>query len=273
MNLHVGISPCPNDTFQFEALYTKQIDTNNYHLNFHFQDVETLNNKADDLYYDVLKISYARYFSVQNKYILLRSGSALGFGVGPLLITKQAENYETLMAGKIALPGRETTAHFLFNRAYPNHPNKVFMRFDTIEQAVLSGDVLAGVIIHENRFTYHHRGLHKILDLGAHWENQTGLPIPLGGIAVRRSLPLELQMQWQRWMAQSVELAFLHANKGLSPFVKSHAQEMAPEVMQQHIDLYVNEESKQISENGMQAIRAMGQFLGATETNPWWVPA
>jgi 1,4-dihydroxy-6-naphthoate synthase len=273
MNLHIGISPCPNDTFQFEGLYNHQIETNNVHFTFDFQDVETLNNQAALQHYDVLKISYARYFSVQQNYILLRSGSALGFGVGPLLITKQAENVDTIMTGKVALPGKETTAHFLFNRAYPNHPNKVFMRFNDIEQAVLSGEVLAGVIIHENRFTYHQRGLHKIVDLGAYWEQETGLPIPLGGIAIKRSFPPSLQHQLQQWMAQSVQLAFNKTNQGLSDFVKLHAQEMAPDVMQQHIDLYVNEESKYISEKGMQAVRAMGQFLGATETNPWWVPA
>jgi 1,4-dihydroxy-6-naphthoate synthase len=273
MHVNVGISPCPNDTFQFEALYNHQIETNQYQFVFDFQDVETLNNRASTLQYDVLKISYARYFSVQHNYILLRSGSALGFGVGPLLVTQQAENRQAIMAGKIALPGRETTAHFLFNRAYPHHPNKVFMRFDTIEQAVLNGDVLGGVIIHENRFTYQQRGLHKILDLGAFWEKETGLPIPLGGIAVRRSLPLDFQLQLQQWMAQSVSLAFQHANQGLSAFVKNYAQEMAPEVMQQHIDLYVNEESKMITANGISAVKAMGQFLGYTETIPWWVPA
>ena len=271
MMLTVGISPCPNDTFQFEGLYLGEIQTGEHTLQFHFQDVETLNQSAQNETYDILKLSYACYFSVAKQYVLLQSGSALGVGVGPLLITTSPLTHHQIMQGKVALPGEQTTAHFLFNRAYPNHPNKVFIPFDLIEQAVLNGHVDAGVIIHENRFTYHQRGLHKMLDLGAYWENETGLPIPLGGIAVKRSLPNTLQHQIQSWMAQSVAYAFNHAHHGLSSFVKDHAQEMQPDVMQQHIDLYVNDESKHISAKGMQAVRAMGTFLGAKETLPWWL--
>lgn len=271
MILTVGISPCPNDTFQFDALFHGHIATGEHTLNFDFQDVETLNQSAIHGTYDILKLSYARYFSVADQYVLLQSGSALGVGVGPLLISKHPLTENQIAAGKVALPGQQTTAHFLFNRAYPDHPNKLFIPFDQIEQAVLQGDVDAGVIIHENRFTYHQRGLHKIMDLGAFWEEQTQLPIPLGGIAIKRNLPVELHQEIQQWMEQSIFYAFNHAHLGLSAFVQTHAQEMQPDIMQQHIDLYVNEESKQISPKGMQAVRAMGEFLGAVETSPWWV--
>lgn len=271
MDLRIGISPCPNDTVQFEALYEKQIDMAPHTLHFDFQDVETLNKAAATEQYDIIKISYARYFAVSNKYILFRAGSALGFGVGPLLITRTAMSREAIMNGRVALPGKETTAHFLFNRAYPNHPNKYFIPFDEIEGAVQTGLADAGVIIHENRFTYASRGLHKIVDLGAYWETETGLPIPLGGIAIRRALPIEVQQQMAQALNQSVAKAFEPKPDGLSHFVQTHAQEMGPDIMQQHIDLYVNEESRAISEKGIQAIRAMGHFLGAEERLPWWL--
>jgi len=268
MQLRIGISPCPNDTVQFEALYHQQIDIQPHTLHFDFQDVETLNKAAINETYDIIKLSYARYFSVSKNYILLRAGSALGFGVGPLPISRTPKSQPELLSGRVALPGQETTAHFLFNRAYPNHPNKYFIPFDQIEQAVQQQEADAGVIIHENRFTYAARGLHKIVDLGAYWETETGLPIPLGGIAIRRSLPLEIQHQFSEALNESVARAFLPKPNGLSAFVQNHAQEMAPDVMQQQIDLYVNEESKQISEKGMQAVRAMGAFFSAEATLP-----
>lgn len=271
MHLRIGISPCPNDTIQFEALYQQEIDTHPHTLEFDFQDVETLNKAAATETYDIIKISYARFFAVSNQYILMRAGSALGFGVGPLLITRSPKTNEEIAQGRVALPGKETTAHFLFNRAYPNHPNKYFIPFDEIERAVQNEKADAGVIIHENRFTYASRGLHKKVDLGAYWEKETQLPIPLGGIAIRRNLPAEVQQKMAHALNESVARAFLPKPHGLSQFVQEHAQEMAPEIMQQHIDLYVNEESKAISERGMQAVRAMGAFLGAKETLPWWL--
>jgi 1,4-dihydroxy-6-naphthoate synthase len=249
--LTLGFSPCPNDTFMFDAMVHGKIDTEGLAFEVVMEDVEALNQQAIRAELDVTKISFAAFTKVTDKYILLNSGSALGNGVGPLVISKTS-NLEVQDA-MVAIPGVSTTANFLFSIFFPGVKNKVEMIFSEIEDAVLSGKADAGVIIHENRFTYEQRGLNKICDLGELWERETGQPIPLGGIAVKRNLSEDMQQKLNRVMRKSVEYAF--ANPASSyEYVRQHAQEMNEEVRQKHIALYVNEYSVDLAEKGRKAI-------------------
>lgn len=257
MKLTLGFSPCPNDTFIFDALIHHKIDTEGLEFEVFFDDVETLNQKAVNGELDITKLSFHAFAHVAEKYALLDAGSALGFGVGPLLICK---NEELLKPGalentslKVAIPGKLTTANFLLGIAYPELTNKVLTVFSDIENAVLTGAVDMGLIIHENRFTYAERGLHKIVDLGSFWENLTGCAIPLGGIVINRNLDLEIQQKVNRILRKSVEFAFANPKSGLS-FIREHAQEMEEAVMYKHIELYVNEYSLELGVEGRKAI-------------------
>jgi 1,4-dihydroxy-6-naphthoate synthase len=219
----------------------------------HLEDVQTLNNwaKADKL--NISKISYGVLPFITNKYVVLDSGGALGKGVGPLLIAKNnAENVDVDNA-VIAIPGENTTAHFLFSLAYPNAKNKVFKVFNEIEDFVLSGKGL-GVIIHENRFTYQAKGLHKITDLGDYWERVTGAPIPLGGIVAQKNLPADLIEKVNRLIRKSIEFAFENYKENLPDYIIQHSQEMSEEVMRRHINLYVNNYSVSMGEEGRKAV-------------------
>src|ERR1044072_5775704 len=209
MNLTLGFSPCPNDTFIFDALVNNKIDTEGLSFQPVLGDVQTLNEWALQGKLDVTKISYGVLPLLLKKYIVLNAGGALGKGVGPLLITKQAgaENKD-VNEMTIAIPGEHTTAHMLFSLAYPKAIKKKFMVFSAIEDAVLNGDVDAGVIIHENRFTYQQKGLHKLVDLGEYWERETGNPIPLGGIVMKKSFDSTLQQKVDRVIKRSLEYAF-----------------------------------------------------------------
>ena len=257
MKIKLGFSPCPNDTFIFDALVNKKIGTRGLEFETAIADVQQLNEWAIEGKLDVSKISTGVLPQISKQYVLLESGGALGKGVGPLLITKKEHigRSPDQKDSTVALPGINTTAHFLFNRAYPRCTNKKFMLFSSIEDAVLQGECDFGVIIHENRFTYADKGLHLVKDLGHYWEESTGLPIPLGAIAARRTLPPETLRQIDRLIKESVNHAVLHQRDHLSDFVKRHAQEMSESVMRQHIDLYVNEYSVGIGEKGKQAIR------------------
>lgn len=257
MKLTLGFSPCPNDTFIFDALIHHKIDTEGLEFEVFFDDVETLNQKAVNGELDITKLSFHAFAHVAEKYALLDAGSALGFGVGPLLICK---NEDLLKPGaldnaslKVAIPGKLTTANFLLGIAYPELTNKVLTVFSDIENAVLTGAVDMGLIIHENRFTYAERGLHKIVDLGSFWENLTGCAIPLGGIVINRNLDLEIQQKVNRILRKSVEFAFANPKSGLS-FIREHAQEMEEAVMYKHIELYVNEYSLELGVEGRKAI-------------------
>jgi 1,4-dihydroxy-6-naphthoate synthase len=190
MKLTLGYSPCPNDTFIFDALVNKKIDTEGLEFDVVLEDVETLNQWAFEEKLDITKLSYPAFFKNLDKYILLNSGAALGKGVGPILISKSEieDRKSEVEKSTIALPGENTTANLLFSFAYPDAKNKSFMRFDKIENTVLSGETELGVIIHENRFTYQQKGLHKVVDLGEYWETKMNTPIPLGGIAIKRSV-------------------------------------------------------------------------------------
>jgi len=253
MKLTLGFSPCPNDTFIFDALVNKKIDTEGFDFDVYLEDVQTLNRWALEGRLDVSKISYGVLPLVLDQYDYLSSGGALGKGVGPLLIARSPIPQENIPNCTIAIPGENTTAHLLFSQAFPKAKNKVFRVFNQIEEDVLSGKIDAGVIIHENRFTYQQKGLHKIIDLGDYWEQTTGLPIPLGGIVAKRSLGVRAD-QLGNLIRASVEYAFKHHHKQLSDYVKQYAQEMSEDVMRQHVDLYVNEYSIELGERGEQAI-------------------
>jgi 1,4-dihydroxy-6-naphthoate synthase len=253
MELTLGFSPCPNDTFIFDAMVNNKIDTKGLKFNTRLEDVETLNKWALEGKLDITKLSYGVLPKVLHQYELLNSGSALGRGCGPLLIAKKPIDKENIKDCKIAIPGINTTANLLFSTAFPEAKNKEILVFSDIENAVLDGRVDAGVIIHENRFTYQQRGLVKIIDLGEYWESTTGSPIPLGGIVIRKSLPAELKQQVDKLIHDSLQESFKHYPT-LSPFITSHAQEMEESVMRQHIELYVNDFSLDLGEAGRAAV-------------------
>jgi len=267
MTLTLGFSPCPNDTFIFDALVNHKIDTEGLDFDVRLEDVETLNQWALQGLLDISKISYGVLPLVMDGYQLLDAGGALGKGVGPLLISRQQLSLTDIDFAKTAIPGERTTAHLLFSLAFPAARNKRFMIFSGIEDAVLSGQADCGVIIHENRFTYQQKGLTKLLDLGEFWEKETGAPIPLGGIIFRDQLALTrptsgpaalagLAAKVNRLIRKSLEYAFSNY-PALPDYVKTHAQEMDETVMRQHIDLYVNNYSLTLGPDGENAIHTL----------------
>ncbi len=251
----IAFSPCPNDTFIFDAMINHKIDTEGIDFTVSLEDVETLNNNAISNQYDISKISYGAYHKILNDYIILDSGSALGTGVGPLLISKEKKYHEDVNQEAIAIPGENTTAHFLFSMAFPNAKNKVFLRYDDIEAFVKEGKGL-GVIIHENRFTYHKKGLHKIIDLGDYWEKITKDPIPLGGIVMRRNIEKPIQQKINRLIQKSIAYAYSFYPE-LNEYIRNNSQEMTDAVMHQHIELYVNDYSKTLGPKGREAVLKM----------------
>ncbi len=256
MKLSVGFSPCPNDTFIFDALIHQKIDTKGISFEVILADVEELNQRALAGELDITKLSYHTLAYVREQYYLLKSGGALGYQCGPLLIAKKQLTREEVISGKIAIPGKLTTANFLLGLAYPEAKHKIPYLFSDIENAVLSGEVDAGLIIHENRFTYHSKGLIKLIDLGEYWEEKTQLPIPLGGIAMKREHPISLVQQIDELVKASVQYAFDHPNDS-KEFISQHAQEMDPVVCQNHIDLYVNQYSLQLGHQGVSAVNTL----------------
>ncbi|MBC8032868.1 MAG: 1,4-dihydroxy-6-naphthoate synthase [Chitinophagaceae bacterium] len=261
MKLTLGFSPCPNDTFIFDALVNKKIDLHGLDFEVVLQDVQSLNSSALNAELDISKISYGVLPLVLPNYIVLNSGGALGRGVGPLLIAKTPFDISRISSKSIAVPGEHTTAHMLFSLAFPGAKRKVFKVFSDIEDAVLNDQVDAGVIIHENRFTYHQKGLHKLLDLGDFWERTASVPIPLGGIVARRSLGNQIIAKVDGLIKDSVDYAFRNNYAELSDYVTSHAQEMSEDVMRKHIDLYVNHYSMDLKEDGKKAVLLLlGQY-------------
>jgi 1,4-dihydroxy-6-naphthoate synthase len=256
MKLTIGFSPCPNDTFIFDALVNNKIDTGDFEFEPVLEDVQTLNEWAKEQRLDITKLSLPAAFNCSNNYAILNSGAALGYGVGPLLIAKKMVNIPDLHHCKIAIPGENTTANFLLSFAFPQAKNKVPALFSGIEDAVLNGDVDLGVIIHENRFTYEKRGLIKICDLGEVWEQREKLPIPLGCITIKRSIPAETRKQIDELIRKSVQYSYSNY-PNLSPYIVEHAQAMEEEVMRKHIDLYVNESSLDLGQQGKAAIEKL----------------
>jgi 1,4-dihydroxy-6-naphthoate synthase len=265
MKYTLGFSPCPNDTFIFDALVNGKIDTEGLEFEVKLEDVQTLNDWALLGKLDITKLSYAVLPSVLDEYKLLQSGSALGKGVGPLLISLNKVDEADIHQSLIALPGEHTTAHLLFKLKYPNAKNKTFIRYDQIETFVKEGKGL-GVIIHENRFTYESHGLKKVADLGDHWESQTGVPIPLGGIMIKRSIEPETQLKIDALIKKSIEYAFSNY-PSLTDYIRKHSQEMEEDVMRKHIDLYVNEYSLELGDGGRKAVRKLIEISGVKVKN------
>jgi 1,4-dihydroxy-6-naphthoate synthase len=253
MKLSLGFSPCPNDTFIFDALVNRKIDTGDFEFEVILEDVQTLNRWALEKKLDVSKISYGVWPLLQKNYSLLDSGGALGKGVGPLLISKNNILLKDINQLSIAIPGEQTTAHLLFSMAFPQAYRKKFMVFNQIESAVLNGEVDCGVIIHENRFTYMQKGLIKQMDLGEYWEQKTKSPIPLGGIVMRNEFTEAERSEVDRLIRDSVAYAEAYY-PDLSDYVTEHAQEMQESVMRQHIDLYVNQFSLSLGQEGRHAV-------------------
>ncbi|MBC7412832.1 MAG: 1,4-dihydroxy-6-naphthoate synthase [Bacteroidia bacterium] len=266
MTLTLGFSPCPNDTFIFDALINKRIDTRGINFEATLTDVEQLNIMATKEVLHVTKLSYHAYAYLTHAYALCTSGSALGYGVGPLLITKASTNVAQLTQElqqpnstvRIGIPGKLTTANFLCAIAYPNAQHKTEYVFSAIENALQHNQIDAGLIIHENRFTYAQRGFVKIIDLGEYWQQLVNAPIPLGGIVVSRKLPIEVQQLVSQLIKESVQYAFANPEAS-KEYIQQHAQEMEESVQQQHINLYVNDFSINLGTQGKLAVNTLLQ--------------
>jgi 1,4-dihydroxy-6-naphthoate synthase len=254
--LSIGFSPCPNDTFIFHALVTGVVPVSGVELTPRLEDVETLNQLALSAELDVTKVSYGAIPYLLDDYALLRSGGALGQGCGPLLVAREAMDPARLRDATIAIPGRLTTANLLLRLFDSALPEGRVMPYGEIMPAVARGEIDAGLIIHESRFTYPQHGLVSLVDLGEWWEAETGAPIPLGAIVARRSLGPGLIRAVEAAIRESVDSAFRDPSASAS-YVAEHAQEMEPEVMRQHIDLYVNEFSRDVGPMGERAIEEL----------------
>ena len=253
--LTFGYSPCPNDTFAFHALTYGLVEAP-FRITPVLLDIEELNRRAHHGELDLTKLSVGAFAAVGDRYRLLRSGAALGEGVGPLVVTRPPMTLDEAVRGRVAIPGRETTAFNLLRLAAPALGEVVELRYDRILDAVTNGDVDAGLIIHESRFTYQDHGLHKAVDLGDWWTNETGLPVPLAGICARADLDAETIAAAERAIRASVQYAFDHPDASRA-YVQANAQEMSPSVQAQHIALYVNQFSLDIGDDGMRAIERL----------------
>ena len=256
MILTLGFSPCPNDTFIFDAMVNGKIDTHGIIFNYVMEDVATLNAWAEEGKLDITKLSYSTFLHTVNEYALLHSGSALGEGVGPLLVAAKDLDLKNAADFKIAIPGFNTTANLLLSLAFPAAKNKTALVFSDIEAAVLDGTYDAGLIIHEGRFTYKDKGLKKLIDLGDWWEQTTQAAIPLGGIVMKRSFDRKLCATVDKILKESLAYSWARYPE-LSGFITENAQEMEESVMRQHIQLYVNDYSTDLGEKGRKAINTL----------------
>ena len=253
-SLSCAYSTCPNDTFIFCQL-AQEPD-----IEVHLHDVETLNRMAFNGIFDVTKLSFHAWLLIQDQYQLLQVGAALGRGCGPLVITK-GDNTLT-EDSVVAVPGEYTTAHLLLRLWNPQLKNRIFMPFDQIMEAVASGQADAGVIIHEGRFVYKDRGFECLEDLGDWWEGKTGLPIPLGCIAMKKSLGAERIAAFEARLARSIQTAF-DDPRSTRNYVKEHAQELADEITSEHIKTYVNDFTLNLGAEGRTAIDTLGEMAKA----------
>ena len=256
MKISLGFSTCPNDTFMFDALVNRRIDTHGIEFKTTMADIKELNDMAFNSELDVTKLSYHAYGHLRDEYVLLNAGSALGHNCGPLVISRKPISPDQILGKSVAIPGKYTTANLLFSIAYPKITEKQVRLFHEIEDAVLNEEVDLGLIIHENRFTYQEKGLHKVLDLGEYWEDRYHYPIPLGGIVAKRSLGIERIKILSKLVSQSVQYAFDHPKDSM-PFILKHAQEMQAEVVNQHISLYVNNYSVSLGKIGKAAVEKL----------------
>jgi 1,4-dihydroxy-6-naphthoate synthase len=255
----LAFSPCPNDTFIFHALASGRLSLEGRELRISLHDVETLNRAALKGTFDITKLSFHAYLHVRDQYHLLQTGAALGYGFGPLLVSSKPLSQDDLPSCRIAVPGDLTTAHLLLRLYCPRAEQKVFVRYDDIIPEVASGRADCGVIIHEDRFVYRERGLVKIVDLGEWWEQETGAPVPLGCVAMRRSLASDLADAFDDTVRESIRLAREAPDTAL-PFIRAHAQEMDRRVLEQHIATFVNDFSANLGAAGIAAVRALEEM-------------
>lgn len=256
MEITLGFSSCPNDTYTFDALIHKKIDTKGIDFKCVIADVQELNRRAMIGDLQMTKLSYFAYSQVYEKYQILDAGSALGFANGPLFICKKGNENNINAQSKILIPGRETTANLLFSMAYPNFTNKTECLFSEIEPKIMSGEFDAGVIIHENRFTYAERGFSMLRDLGSYWESETHTPIPLGAITIRRDVPEDLKLTINKLLRESIEYANAHPHESNS-FIHEYAQAIEDDVLKKHIALFVNDFSLSLGKQGQNAIETL----------------
>ncbi len=267
MNLSLGFSTCPNDTFIFDAMIHKKVDTEGLDFDVVLADVEELNRNAFTGNIDITKLSYHAYAYIANNYKLLTSGSALGYRNGPLLISKHKIEPSDLKNARIAIPGKFTTANMLFSIAWPDAKNKTEYLFSDIEKALLNDESDAGLIIHETRFTYQKKGLLKIEDMGEYWQHLTGMPIPLGAIVINRKIPEDIALKVNRIVRRSLEYAY-HDSFACYDFVSKNAKEMDSTVMNNHIKLYVNEFSLDLGKKGRAAISKLFEIASEKDVIP-----
>jgi len=267
MKLTLGFSPCPNDTFIFDALVNGRIDTEGLEFDYFLADVEELNRRAFSSEVDITKISCHAYAYTAGNYIILDSGSAIGFGNGPLLISKHLSDTGIMNSSRIAIPGKFTTANLLFSIAWPEALNKREYLFSDIEDILLRDEADAGLLIHETRFTYESKGLHKIADLGEFWERLTGLPIPLGSIAIHRRIPEEIALKFNHVLRKSIEYAGKDSRASCD-FVASNAKEMDSSVINSHIKLFVNDFTVNLGSEGRKALTQLFTIAHAKGVTP-----
>jgi len=261
--LKLGYSPCPNDTFIFHGLATGLVDWPGG-LDITLADVEELNSRAGSGYLDVVKVSVAAAAGILDEYVLLRAGGAMGYGVGPIVVAGQERTLESLDGETVAIPGRKTTANLLFGLCCREAGIAVTLKemiFDEVMPAVTAGEVAAGVVIHEGRFTYQDHGMTKLLDLGAWWEKHSGLPIPLGAIAIKRSLGMETARRMNEAIRQSL-LGSRTNPEGARDYIKSHAQEMDDGVIREHINTFVTDYSLDVGDAGVEAVERLLREAG-----------
>ncbi len=270
-----GYSPCPNDTYLFYGLSHGKLDATTIDFKVELHDVETLNLKAREGYFDLTKISIHAISHVSKEYVLLNSGGAMGKGCGPLIVSKEKLDPGNLSDTPVAIPGKFTTANLLFQIFTGGNPNVVPMPYDTIMERVASGEIPAGVIIHEGRFTYHLYGLQKVMDIGEWWEEEFSLPLPLGGILIKRQLGEEFHLSAEECIKKSLLYSKEHESEVWN-YVKENAREMSDEVIRSHIDLYVNEFSEDFGTVGRKAIYNLLElgarygFLPEIKENIFW---
>lgn len=251
--MHIAISPCPNDTFMFDAIINHRIGLNGLDIEVDYLDIEQLNHCALQGKYDVTKCSTAILPAIHDQYSLLDSGSALGRGNGPLLVRRKGDNRPLR---RIAVPGQHTTANLLVAKLFPEIKERCPLLFSEIAEAVERGDYDGGVLIHEGRFVYHKRNLELVADLGLEWEKRMQLPLPLGSIVAARSLGEEVAQDFEQLLRRSIEHAF-ETPEASRDFIKAHAQELDDSVIDSHISLFVNDFSLSLASEGRRAVTAL----------------
>ncbi len=257
--LTIAYSPCPNDTFMFHDLALGRLRLPGHDLQVHLHDVETLNRLALDATYDVTKVSMATWLKVRQEYELLSAGAAVAWGAGPVLVAKRDLSRADLPRCRVAVPGELTTAHVLLRLWAPEMTNRVFVPYDQVLPLVVSGQADCGVLIHEGRFVYQQHGLRLLVDLGQWWEQETHLPIPLGGIVARRRLGEPTVRQFEALLRQAIENSLAHP-EATRAYVRRHAQELDAETLDKHVKLFVNEFSLDLGDTGRAAVARLEEL-------------